>query len=98
MQVRTAHTAVADLNVDIVLSPFLGLELAPFHLALDRLWGLAQPAFELGRSSHDEVCDVYGGLEGSDLSLVVYKDSEMEGDRVGELVMNSIGNVKTLGT
>lgn len=52
MQVGSADTAVRDLNVNVVLGPLLGLVRAPFHLALDGLGRLAQPAFELGRSRH----------------------------------------------
>lgn len=37
-------------------------------------------------------------MEGYDLILVIYKSGGLGGDRVGELVMDSVGNIKTLGT
>lgn len=54
VEVRAADTAVRDFDVNIVLSPLLGLKGAPFHLALDGLGVLAQPAFKFG-GSHCEV-------------------------------------------
>ena len=35
-----------DLNVDIILLPFLGLKLAPLHVALGRRFVDAEPSFE----------------------------------------------------
>lgn len=47
MNIRTADTTVSNFDIDIVLSPLLGLELAPLHLALRGLGLIAQPAFKL---------------------------------------------------
>jgi hypothetical protein len=47
VQIRAADTAVADLNVDVVLLPLLGLELAPLHFALNGLGIEAQPSLKL---------------------------------------------------
>ena len=41
-----------NLNVDVVLCPFLGLKLAPLHFALDGVLVLAEPALELGVGGH----------------------------------------------
>lgn len=57
VKVRTADTAVGDLNVDVVLSPLLGLECAPFHLSVDTVGAVAEPSFELD-VGHDCVCCV----------------------------------------
>jgi hypothetical protein len=46
VHIATADAAVRDLNVDIVLSPLLGLEGTPFHLAVDGIDILAQPTLE----------------------------------------------------
>lgn len=54
MKIRTADTAVGDLDIDIVLVPGLGLERAPLHLAVDRFGILAQPALELVIGRHSE--------------------------------------------
>ena len=49
VQVGAADSAVRDLDVDVVLRPFLGLELAPFHVALKGALVEAEPALELRR-------------------------------------------------
>lgn len=46
LQVRATHAAVSDLDIDIVLCPLLGLETTPFHLAIDTVGIMAQPALE----------------------------------------------------
>ena len=47
VKVRATDTAVRDLDVDIVLRPGLNVwEGTPFHLALCRLWALAQPSLK----------------------------------------------------
>lgn len=52
VQVGTADAAVRDLDVDVVLGPLLGLELAPLHVALGGGGVKAQPALELVVGSH----------------------------------------------
>lgn len=46
MQVTAANTTVANLDVHIILLPFLGLKLAPLHVALGRRFVDAEPTFE----------------------------------------------------
>lgn len=53
MQVGTTDAAVGDLNIDVVLRPLLGLKCAPFHLSVDRIRAVAQPALELVVGGHD---------------------------------------------
>lgn len=49
-----------NLNVDVVLCPFLGLELAPLHLAFDGVLVLAEPALKLGVGGHFAVLFLQG--------------------------------------
>lgn len=46
LKVRATHAAVGDLDIDIVLCPLLGLKTTPFHLAIDAVGIMAQPALE----------------------------------------------------
>lgn len=43
---------MGDFDVDVVLAPLLGLELAPFHVALDGLFVVSEPAFEFVIGRH----------------------------------------------
>jgi hypothetical protein len=52
MEIRTANTAVGDLDVDVVFLPLLGLKWTPFHLAVDGIGGVAEPALELVIGRH----------------------------------------------
>lgn len=52
MKIGAANTAVADLNVDIRFFPSLRLIRLPFHVAIDRVFVKAAPAFELGFAGH----------------------------------------------
>lgn len=52
MEIRTADTTVSDLDVDVVFLPLLGLEGTPFHLAIDGIGGVAEPALELVIGRH----------------------------------------------
>lgn len=56
MQVRAADTRVGDFNVDVVVLPLLGLELAPGHVAVSRLGIVALPAFKLVVGHDDWNC------------------------------------------
>lgn len=47
MHIGAADTAMGDLDIDVGLFPWLGLELLPNHLALAGLGTEAHPALEL---------------------------------------------------
>lgn len=77
VQVRAAHAAVRNLNVDVVLCPLLGLEGAPLHLAIDGLRILAEPALKLW-CGHNELRGLV--LDGGRRDT----DSRIESNSVGE--------------
>lgn len=52
MKVRTADTAVCDLDVDVVLLPLLGLKGIPLHLSIDGARITAKPALEFVIGRH----------------------------------------------
>jgi hypothetical protein len=58
VQVRTADTAVRDLDIDVGLFPLLGSEFLPDHVALAGSGIKAHPAFELVVCRHvgDVLC------------------------------------------
>jgi hypothetical protein len=47
VQVTAANPTVANFDVHIIFCPFLGLKLAPLHVALRRRLVDAEPSFEL---------------------------------------------------
>jgi hypothetical protein len=38
---------VSDLDIDVVLCPFLGLKLSPLHVSVDAIGIVTEPALEL---------------------------------------------------
>jgi hypothetical protein len=52
MEIRSADTAVGDLDVDVCLLPWLGLKGAPDHFALVGIFVQAEPAFKLVVGRH----------------------------------------------
>ena len=57
VKIRTADTAVSDLDVDVVLLPDLGLETAPFHLAVHGLRVTTKPSFKLVIGRHVDLIE-----------------------------------------
>jgi hypothetical protein len=68
VKIRTADTAAVNLDVDVVLSPLLGLEVAPLHLALDGILILSEPSLEFGVCRHCDVRCLLSGIEEFDES------------------------------
>lgn len=52
MQIRPTNTTVSNLNINIILSPRLGLILLPNHLAVDALLIQPHPSLELVWHTH----------------------------------------------
>ena len=52
VKIRTADTAVRNLDIDIILSPRLRLKLLPNHVAVDGVFVEAHPSFELVWHGH----------------------------------------------
>lgn len=61
MQVGTTDTAVRDLDVNVVIAPFLWLIRLPFHVTFGRLGVMSQPALEFVVGAHIDFG--FGGLE-----------------------------------
>ena len=47
VKIRAADTAVRNLDIDIILSPWLRLILLPNHVAVDGVFIETHPSFEL---------------------------------------------------